>query len=113
MSVAEPITAPIAHTMQLPESERLARLRLGCSLNVGPRTYSYLLRRFGNAEQALEAMPSMAAAGGKRDYVPCPISDAEAEVAAGQNCGATMVLLGEPEYPALLVAIDHPPRCYG
>jgi DNA processing protein len=109
MSVAEPITAPIAHTMQLPESERLARLRLARSLNVGPRTYAYLLRRFGNAERALEAMPSMAAAGGKRDYVPCPMSDAEAEVAAGQNCCATMVLLGEPEYPALLVAIDHPP----
>jgi DNA processing protein len=109
MSVAESISAPNAQPRPLPESERLARLRLARSINVGPRTYAYLLRRFGNAERALEAMPSLAAAGGKRDYVPCPLVDAEAEVAAGLTNGATMVLLGEPEYPVLLAAIDHPP----
>ena len=50
MSVAESIAPPAAQPAPLPESERLARLRLARSVNVGPRTYAYLLRRFGNAD---------------------------------------------------------------
>jgi DNA processing protein len=109
MSIAEPISPPDTQPAPLPESERMARLRLARSVNVGPRTYSYLLGRFGDAARALDALPSLAAAGGKRDYLACPLTDAEAEIEAGQASGAQMVLLGEAAYPTLLAAIDHPP----
>ena len=113
MSVAEPIappdTQPGAQPAPLPERERLARLRLARSVNVGPRTHAYLLRRFGNAERALEALPALADAGGKRDYVPCPLADTEAEIEAGQAAGAVMILFGEAGYPPLLAEIDLPP----
>ncbi|MFQ5567769.1 MAG: DNA-processing protein DprA, partial [Paracoccaceae bacterium] len=113
MSVAESITPPASPSpgqpAPLPSSERLARLRLARSVNVGPRTYAYLLRRFADASRALDALPSLAAAGGKGDYVPCPLADGEAEIAAGQAAGSTMILLGEAAYPPLLAGINHPP----
>ena len=109
MSVAESIAPPADPPAPLPPNERLARLRLARSVNVGPRTYAYLLRRFADAAQALDALPSLAAAGGKGGYVPCPLADAEAEIAAGQAAGAAMILLGEAGYPPLLAEIGHPP----
>ena len=108
-SAAQPGTQPAAQPAPLSSSERLARLRLARSVNVGPRTYAYLLRRFGNAERALEALPSLADAGGKSDYVPCPLAEAEAEIEAGQAAGAAMILFGEAGYPPLLAEIDLPP----
>jgi len=109
MSVAESISPSKSHPKPLPESERIARLRLARSVNVGPRTYSFLLRRFGTATRALDALPSLAATGGKRDYSACPTEDAKTELETGQAAGAQMLLLGEAAYPTLLAAIDHPP----
>lgn len=109
MPVADPVVTTAARTAPLPDGERLARLRLARSANVGPRTYAHLLRRFGDAGRALDALPSLAAAGGKGNYVAFPQDEAEAEVAAGQAGGAQLVVLGEPTYPPLLAAIDHPP----
>lgn len=101
--------APAALHEPLPETERLARLRLARSSNVGPRTYGHLLRRFGSAVRALDALPSLAAVGGRSGYTACPAAEAEAELTAGQNAGATMIIVGEPDYPPLLAAIDQPP----
>ena len=109
MSVAESIAPPATQPAPPTESERLARLRLARSVNVGPRTYAYLLRRFGTAVRALDSLPSLAAVGGKGDYVPCPLADAEAEIEAGKATGAAMILLGEAGYPPSLVEIDDPP----
>jgi len=109
MPVAEPIAPPAAQPTPLPSGERIARLRLARSVNVGPRTYAYLLRRFGDAERALDALPSLADAGGKRDYVSCPLAEAEAEIEAGQAAGAAMILFGEAGYPPLLAEIELPP----
>jgi DNA processing protein len=97
------------HPTPLSEVERLARLRLVRSSNVGPSTYAHLLRRFGNGERALAALPSLASAGGRANYEPCPLAVAESEIEAGHAAGARMLLLGEPEYPPMLAAIDHPP----
>ena len=109
MSVAEPVTAIAAQAERLTDSERLARLRLARSLNVGPRTYAHLLNRFGTAGRALDALPSLAATGGKGNYLPFPLTEAEAEIDAGQAAGAQMIQLGEASYPPLLTMIDHPP----
>lgn len=98
-----PLPAP------LPEEERRARLRLARSRNVGPRTHAHLLRRFGTAAAALEALPELAARGGSAEYVPCPEATVEAEWEAGARAGASLHLLGEAGYPPLLAAIDTPP----
>ncbi|HSF96754.1 MAG TPA: DNA-processing protein DprA, partial [Thermohalobaculum sp.] len=100
-------STPVA--TQLPEAERIARLRLSRSANVGPRTYAHLLRRFGSGARALDALPTLASAGGREGYSPCPMPEIEAELAAGQAAGAQLVLMGEAAYPPLLAAIDHPP----
>ncbi|MEM6679498.1 MAG: DNA-processing protein DprA [Pseudomonadota bacterium] len=89
--------------------ERLARLRLARSENVGPRTYLSLMARFGSAERALEALPAMAARGGRRDYQVPPVEAAEAEWARGETAGATLLVLGDEAYPARLEAIANPP----
>ncbi|HEU5016530.1 MAG TPA: DNA-protecting protein DprA, partial [Pseudolabrys sp.] len=46
------------------DEERLDRLRLIRSDNIGPRTFGELLRRFGSAEAALRALPDIARRGG-------------------------------------------------
>lgn len=94
---------------EAPHSERVARLRLIRSKNVGPRTYSHLMRRFGTASYALEALPELAARGGRAGYVPCPMDEIEAELDAALSFGAHMLQLGDPEYPALLAQIDPAP----
>jgi DNA processing protein len=109
MPIAESVARQPEDAMSPPERERVARLRLARSTNVGPRSYAMLLRRFGNAERALEALPSLAARGGKGDYAPCALADAEAEIEAAAAAGARMVLLGEPGYPTVLAEIDSRP----
>ena len=42
----------------------VARLRLVRSAGIGPVTFRQLLARFGGAEQALAAVPDLAARGG-------------------------------------------------
>ena len=93
----------------LGEEERLARLRIVRSENVGPRTYAHVMHRFGSATAALEALPALARSGGRRDYRPCPRERAEAELRAGAEAGATLITVGEPGYPPLLAAIDSAP----
>lgn len=109
MTVTAPVAADRPDPAPLPEAERLARLRLARSENVGPRTYAHLMRRFGNAGRALAALPTLAAAGGRNGYVPCPEAAAETELAAAERAGARLVLLGEADYPPRLGEIDHPP----
>ncbi len=95
---------------ELPEGERLARLRLIRSENVGPITFRQLLLRFGSAAAALDALPSLAASGGRRGRLKvCPIEPARAELVALRRLGARMITLGEALYPEALAAIDDAP----
>ena len=49
------------------EGERLARLRLAMSDNVGPATWHQLMDLYGSAQEALARLPELAArAGGGR-----------------------------------------------
>ena len=96
--------------MTLAEAERFQRLRLIRSENVGPATYHGLMQRFGSAEAALSALPGLSARGGmKRKIRICPAEDAEAEIKAAHKAGARYVMIGEPDYPALLQHIHAPP----
>jgi DNA processing protein len=98
----------------LTDSERLDRLRLIRSENVGPVTFRSLLRRFGSARAAIQALPELARRGGRaaplRIY---PAAQAEAELDAARRMGARVVAGDDADYPAPLAAIyDAPPLLY-
>ena len=85
----------------LSQDEAFARIRLLRSPNVGPVSYTQLLGRFGDAQRAIEALPSLASRGG-RDYRPAPRDRIEREVAAARAAGARYLFHDSPDYPALL-----------
>ena len=90
--------------------ERLDRLRLARSENVGPITFQRLIERFGSAGAALEALPNLARQGGRRGPIRlCPEADAQREAETIERLGARLLVLGDDEYPAPLSAIADPP----
>ncbi len=92
------------------ETERLQRLRLIRSENVGPITYYRMVERFGSAAAALAALPELARRGGRAKAVKvCPQADAEREIEALEAVGARLIASGEPDYPPMLAAIDDAP----
>ena len=94
----------------LTAAQRLDWLRLIRSENVGPITFKSLLRRFGSAAAALDALPGLAQRGGAaRAIRVCPRDEAEREIAAAQEFGATFVASCEGAYPPRLAEIDDAP----
>ncbi|HVX81416.1 MAG TPA: DNA-processing protein DprA [Devosiaceae bacterium] len=92
----------------LTRSQRLAWLRLIRTDNVGPVTFRQLLNRFGSAEAALEALPSLVRQAGVGARL-CSPGEAEAELEATEQMGARLIALGEPDYPPLLKYISGAP----
>ncbi|MEA2781484.1 MAG: processing protein [Rhodospirillaceae bacterium] len=94
----------------LSDRERLAWLRLCRSENVGPITFRYLLRRFGSAEAALEALPELARRGGReRPLRIYPAAAAEREMVELRRLGGSLITDADPIYPALLREVDDAP----
>ncbi|HET9716784.1 MAG TPA: DNA-processing protein DprA [Pseudolabrys sp.] len=95
---------------RLSHQERLDWLRLIRSENIGPRTFRDLIRRYGSAGEAIEALPSLAHRGGSarwpRIYTH---AQAEAELGLAQEAGACFIGFCEPEYPTRLRMIDDAP----
>ncbi len=91
------------------ETERLAKLRLIRSENVGPVGYRQLIARFGNAGAALEALPGLARRGGGRAVRIADEADAEREMLAVQRLGARLVFIGDAAYPPQLAEIEDAP----
>ena len=92
----------------LEQDEAFARIRLLRSPNIGPVSYAQLLRRFGTAQAAIEALPNLASRGG-RDYRPAPRDKIEREVAAVRTAGARYLFHDMPGYPELLARIESAP----
>ena len=84
-------------------------LRLARSRRVGPTTFLRLLRQFGSVAAALDALPEIAAEAGERRYAINSRDTAEAELAAGEAEGATLLCLGAGNYPAALWDLSDPP----
>jgi DNA processing protein len=86
------------------------RLRLIRSPNIGPVSYRQLITRFGNAKNALEALPDlvMRGGGGKSAVVADPRL-IEHEMASVVACGARYIFLGDAGYSDLLGHIDNAP----
>jgi DNA processing protein len=100
----------VCATAHLTDDERLDWLRLIRSQNVGPRTFRALIDRYGDARDALAALPQLARRGGAS--APgriCTRAEAEREMAAASAAGVTFVALGEPDYPSRLAMIDDVP----
>ncbi|NLR72948.1 DNA-protecting protein DprA [Novosphingobium sp. ERN07] len=92
----------------LTRDEAFARIRLLRSPNIGPVSYNQLLRRFGTAAAAIEALPDLAARG-STPYRPAAVDRIEAEVTAVRKAGARYLFHDGPDYPALLSALENPP----
>jgi len=85
-------------------------LRLIRTLNVGPITFFQLMRRFGTAQEALDALPSLSLRGGSHQpLAPFSRSDAEKEIEATQKFGAKFIVYGAADYPKWLLSIADPP----
>jgi DNA processing protein len=91
------------------DQDRLDRLRLIRSSNIGPVTYFQLIQRFGTAKAALDAIPHLAARGGGKAPTLARIEDISREVEAVQRLGARYLFLGQGLYPPLLAEIDTAP----
>jgi DNA processing protein len=85
------------------------RLRLVRSPGIGPVTYRQLIRRFGSAESALEAVPELARRGGGAPPRLFSQDDAEREIARVEKLGGRYVALGQGLYPRLLAELDDAP----
>jgi DNA processing protein len=90
------------------DARRRAWLRLWRSENIGPRTFQMLLKRFGSAEAAFEALPDLAGRSGRTIKIASEESIGR-ELEATAQLGARFIAMAEPEYPQLLLAIDTPP----
>lgn len=98
----------------LSEPERLDRLRLIRSDNVGPRTFRALLHHCGDARSALERLPDLARRGGAtRTGRICTEDEARSELAACQVMGVRLVAPEEAGYPPRLAEIDDAPPLLG
>jgi DNA processing protein len=104
----------ITTTIELTEAERLDRLRLIRSDNVGPRTFRSLLDHCGSASAALERLPELARRGGAgRTLRICSKDQAEAELVASRKLGISLLAPGETGYPARLATLDDAPPLLG
>lgn len=100
--------------LRLTDADRLDRLRLIRSDNVGPRTFHSLLRHFGDARSALERLPDLARrGGGDRTGRICSQEEARAELAAAKRIGVALVAPGEAGYPPRLAMLDDAPPLLG
>jgi DNA processing protein len=93
----------------LSPAEALARLRLIRSDQVGPLTFRQLLRRFGSAAAAVEALPDLAGRAGRAQYRVADLGAAEREMERAAKFGCRLLHWGEAGYPALLAEIEDAP----
>jgi DNA processing protein len=85
------------------------RLRLVRSPGIGPVTFRQLLRRFGTAAAALEAVPDLARRGGGNAPRLFERTEAEREIARVEKGGAKYLALGQGLYPRLLTELEDAP----
>lgn len=95
-------------TTELTPAQRIAWLRLLRTDNVGPVTFRQLLNRFGSAEAAIAALPTLS---GKSSRTLSVISQSQAEdeMAGLSRYGARLVAQGESDYPPHLLHIAASP----
>src|ERR1051325_4897153 len=100
----------MAAPLRLTDDERLDWMRLVRSDNVGPRTFAWLLRQYGDARSAIAALPELSRRGGaSRAFSVYPRADAELEMEAARKLGVALVGIREEAYPQRLAEIAAAP----
>ena len=80
--------------------ERLDRIRLIRSQNVGSVTFRKLIDRYGSASVAIDALPELARRGGMRKSLRlCSADTATQEIEAVSALGGSQIIIGDPDYP--------------
>ncbi len=94
----------------LSDQEKIDWIRLVRTETIGPVTFHELIKVFGSAGAALEAIPDLRARGGvKQSYAVHPRDLAEREWEATKKAGAQILAFPETSYPPLLKHIAAPP----
>jgi DNA processing protein len=91
-------------------AERFDRIRLARTPGIGAITFRRLLARYPSAAEAIDAAPALARAGNRADplHIP-PASDIERELTRLEKLGGRMLVLGDPDYPAMLTLLEAVP----
>lgn len=91
-------------------ADRVDRLQLIRSANIGPVSYVRLLKRFGSASRALAALPDLASSGGARAPRITDRQTVIREMELVEQLGAQYLFRNDPGYPDLLSELgDAPP----
>ena len=90
------------------DAEKINALRLIRTPHIGPVTYSLLLARYGSATNAIDEAPHLAKRHG-RPLKLCKKADAEKIISQADECGASLIVKGDIDYPARLLAFDDAP----
>ncbi len=94
----------------LSETEKLDWLQLIRTDQIGPITFHRLLKKYGSAKKALEALPDLSKKAGRtKPMRPAPRGQAEAEFAHAQELNVRVIAFPEPDYPHLMREIADPP----
>jgi len=98
------------HPRPLTDAEKLDWLRLVRSEGVGPITFFHLVRFYGSAAKALDALPELARRSGRRQPLRLATrAEAQREFDNIARAGATLLGWMEPAYPVPLAAIEDAP----
>jgi DNA processing protein len=104
---------PPAIVLGMTDQELIHRLRLIRTENVGPATFFALIKRYGAASLALEALPALARRGGRANPPRIPArEEAERELAQACKLNARVVAFDDPLYPQALRAADGAPPLF-
>ncbi|MBT5187601.1 MAG: DNA-protecting protein DprA [Kordiimonadaceae bacterium] len=97
-------------SISLSQKEKIARLRLIRTENVGPVTFRQLINRYKTAEAALEILPELAKRGGrKKPLVACSMEKVDKELDQLDSQGGTLIVIGDDLYPIPLAATEDAP----
>ena len=100
----------IAKPSDISDEERLSRLQLVQSDNIGPATYHQLLEIYGSAAEAITALPDLASGVTRGRRVRLYSRDRVLlDVERTHACGGQIVTHGEPGFPQLLAQTANPP----
>jgi DNA processing protein len=94
---------------KLSDHDKRDWLRLIRSERVGPVTFFQLLKRFGSAAKALEALPDLARRGGRTSLKVQGVDAADRELERLSQLGTKLIGRFEPDYPEALAAVDDAP----
>lgn len=91
------------------QEEALDWLRLIRSSRVGPITFQRLIKEYGSAAAALDALPDIATKAGIAKYQLADLKEIRTEIRRANELGARLLFLGREDYPQKLLDLPDPP----